>query len=74
MKNSNTLVEVTPPVTAFSDLKTYNLLLVLTTVHEVVPFPFSITVTNSAPVFAITPLTSTNVYIGETKSYKLPTI
>lgn len=54
LKNSNRLVEATP--TAFTDVKTHNVKLVLTTVHEENSFPFTIIVTNSAPVFSNTSL------------------
>lgn len=34
----------------------------------------SVTVANSAPVFSFTPLDSTHLYLGETKTYQLPSI
>lgn len=74
MKNSNTLLEAAPPLLAFSDLGTHNIKIVLATVNEVISFPFTIIVTNSAPVFSTIPLSTTSLYIGDTKSYKLPSI
>lgn len=72
LKSTNSIVEAAP--TSFFDVKTHNVKILLTTVNEEVTFPFTIIVTNTAPVFSTLPQPSTTLYIGETKSSKLPSI
>lgn len=54
LKNANTLLEAAP--TAFADINTHSFKIVLTTNQHIVLFPFTIIVTNTAPVFTVTPL------------------
>lgn len=49
------MVQATP--IAFTDLGTYNVKIVLTTANEVISFPFTIIVTNTAPYFTSSPPT-----------------
>lgn len=56
-------------MTAFTDVKTHNVKLVLTTVHEVVSFPFTITVTNTAPHFTKAP--PTDIQIAHNSLYSI---
>lgn len=53
LKSGNTIVEAAP--LAFTDVKTHNVKLVLTTANEAVSFPFLIVVKNTAPYFTSAP-------------------
>lgn len=74
LKSGNTLIEAAP--VAFTDVGAYSVKIVLTTIHEVVSFPFPIIVTNTAPYFKSAPPTditfpySTSYTVNLTDTYK----
>ncbi len=63
MTNSNTKVEAIPM--SFTDVGTHKVKLVLTTVNEVVSFPFNIIVTNTPPHFIELPKSPIYLYLND---------
>lgn len=69
INSGKTLFEAAP--VAFTDVQTFGLKIVLRTAHDEVSFPFSITVTNSAPYFITPPPEEEEVLILSVKTFDL---
>lgn len=61
-------------MTDFTRLGTFNVTIIVAAGRVSTIYPINVTITNSAPVFSTIPLSSTSLYVGESKNYKLPSI